>query len=449
MTQLIMRSSIIRSSMIIAAVVAWAASRPAAQAPAAASVTALTNARVIDGTGRAPTEGATILVRGGRVDSVGAASAVTIPDGAERVDMSGKTILPGFVNAHGHVQKGFNNSTPVSIREDLIRRLKMYANYGVTTVVNLGANPDDELEGIRLRDEQDSLPVLDRARMYTSGGSVRRWKTAEEARKDVDRLADLKVDVVKFHFDDPPNKMAPEVWGAIVEQAQKRGLRVTPHIFYLADARAAVEKGVNALGHSVRDVDVDAAFVDAMRKRNVGYIPTLTREVSVYAYETTPAFFQDPFFQRGMSLYRDHYNIVTQPAYQEKLKNDPAAQAIKKALVQAQRNLKILSDAGVRIAMGTDSGVPNNATFGRWEGYFEHVELELMVEAGMTPMQALVAATGAAALVSNRNNVGTITRGNAADFLVLDANPLQDIKNTRQINSVWIAGRRLPAPGTN
>jgi imidazolonepropionase-like amidohydrolase len=259
----------------------------------------------------------------------------------------------------------------------------------------------------------------------------------------------LKVDLVKFHFDDPPNKMAPEVWGAIVEQAKKRGLRVTPHIFYLADARAAVEKGVDALGHSVRDVDVDPAFVALMKTRNVGYIPTLTREVSVYAYETTPAFFKDPFFLRGMSLFRDHYNIVTQPSYQEKIKNDPAAQAIKKALVQAQRNLKILADAGVPIAMGTDSGVPNNATFGRWEGYFEHVELELMVQAGLTPMQALVAATSGAAGVSHLDHVGSIARGKAADLLVLDANPLQDIKNTRQINSVWLAGRRLPAMGTN
>lgn len=440
-----MRLPIVIALLLLAG--SLAPERPGAQAPA--GVTALTGARVIDGTGRAPIDGATILVRDGRIEAAGAASAVTVPPGATRVDLAGKTILPGFVNAHGHVQKGFNNSTPIPIREDLIRRLKMYASYGVTTVVNLGANPDDEVEVIRLRDEQNSLPGLDRARVYTSGGSVRRWKTPEEARKDVDRLADLKVDVVKFHFDDPPNKMAPEVWGAIVEQAKKRSLRVTPHIFYLADARAAVEKGVDALGHSVRDVDVDAAFIAEMKKRNVGYIPTLTRELSVYTYETTPAFFTDPFFLRGMPLYRDHYNVVTQPSYQEKLKNDPAVQSIKKALLQAQRNLKLLSDAGVPIAFGTDSGVPNNATFGRWEGYFEHVELELMVQAGLTPMQALTAATGGSAAVSHLDHVGTIARGKAADLLVLDANPLQDIKNTRQIHSVWIAGRRLPAPGTN
>lgn len=418
------------------------------QAPAAGAVTALTGARLIDGTGRAPVTQGTIVIRDGKILAVGPSTAVTIPAGATRVDMTGKTIVPGLINAHGHVQKGFNNSTPVPVRDDLIRRLKMYAAYGVTTVVNLGANPDDELEGIRLRDEQNTI-ALDRARMFTSGASVRRMKTAEDARRDVDRVADLKVDVVKFHFDDPPNKMAPDVWPAIIEQAHKRGLRVAPHIFYLQDAKDAVMRGADTLAHSVRDVDVDAALIAAMKQRNAGYIPTLTRETSVFVYETRPNFLDEPFFQRGISLFRDHVAIVTAPAYQEKLRNDPAAQAIKKALVQANRNLKLLSDAGVLIGFGTDGGVPNNATWGRWEGYFDHVELEMMVQAGMTPMQVLTAATGGSARVSRLNQLGTLEVGKAADLLVLDANPLDNIRNTRQINSVWVAGRRLPALGTN
>lgn len=435
-------------SLGILLLVGGAASQRTTAQTSPAGVTALTGARVIDGTGRAPLNQATVLMNNGRIVAVGAASAVTIPAGATRVDMTGKTIMPGMVNGHGHVQKGFNNSVPISIREDLIRRLRMYASYGVTTVVNLGANPDDELEGIRLRDEQGSI-ALDRARMYTSGASVRRMKTPEDARKDVDRVADLKVDAVKFHFDDPPNNMSAETWGAIVEQAHTRGLRVAPHIFYLRDAKAAVEKGVEALAHSVRDLDVDQALIAEMKRRNVGYIPTLTREVSVFVYETTPAFFKDPFFLRGMSLYRDHVNVVSAPAYQEKIRNDATAQAIKKALVQANRNLKILSDAGVPIGFGTDGGVPNNATWGRWEGYFDHVEIEMMVAAGMTPMQAITAATGGSARISRLDQLGTLEPGKAADLLVLDANPLDDIRNTRQINSVWIAGRRLAAGGTN
>jgi len=421
-----------------------ASERPTAQAPPAGAVTALTGARVIDGTGRPALEAGTILMRNGRIEAVG--SAITVPAGATRVDMAGKTIMPGIVNAHGHAQKGLDAKIP--IREDLIRQLRMYAAYGVTTVVSLGANPDDELEQIKLRDEQNSI-VLDRARVYTSGASVRRFKTPDEARKDTNRVADLKPDIIKFHFDDPPANMSAETWGAIVEEAHKRGLRTAPHIFYLRDAKAAVEKGADALAHSVRDLDVDAGLIAEMKRRDVGVIPTLTREVTVYAYETTPAFFSDPFFQRGMSLYKEHVNIVSAPAFQERVRNDKVAQSIKQAFVQAKRNLKIMSDAGIPIGLGTDSGVPNNMTFGRFQGYLEHMELELMVESGLTPMQALTAATSGSARIIRLDNVGTIAPGKAADLLVLDANPLQDIRNTKRLNSVWIAGRRLAPMGTN
>ena len=244
--------------------------------------------------------------------------------------------------------------------------------------------------------------------------------------------------------------MSPETWGAIVEQAHARGLRVSPHIFYLSEAQAAVEAGVDALAHSVRDEDVDEALITAMREGNVGYIPTLTRELSVFTYESTPEFFSDPFFLRGISLYQDQVDVVSDPTYQEKVRNDPVAQSIKEALPQAQRNLKLLSDAGVLIGFGTDSGVPNANTFGRWEGYFEHVELELMVEAGLTPLQAITAATGGSARISQLDRLGTIESGKAADLVVLNANPLEDIRNTREIDSVWIEGRQLgTGAGTN
>lgn len=443
MVRISMRLAVVAAAVLLLAG-GIATERTIAQGPAAAGVTALTNARVIDGTGRPAMERATVLIRNGRIDAVGA--NVSIPAGAARVDMTGKTIMPGMINAHGHAQKGLDPKVP--IREDLIRQLRMYAAYGVTTVVSLGANPDDELEQLKLRDEQNST-ALDRSRVYTSGRSVRRFKTPEEARADVNRVADLKPDIVKFHFDDPPGNMNAETWGAIIEEAHKRGLRVAPHIFYLRDAKGAVEKGADVLAHSVRDLDVDAALIAEMKRRDVGLIPTLTREVTVYVYESTPAFFKDPFFLRGMSLFKEHVDIVSDPAFQQRVRNDKVAQSIKQALVQAKKNLKILHDAGVPIGFGTDGGVPNNMTFGRFQGYLEHMELELMVEAGLTPMQALAAATSTSARIMRLDQVGTIAAGKAADLLVLDANPLQDIRNTRQINSVWIGGRRLPALGTN
>jgi imidazolonepropionase-like amidohydrolase len=150
-----------------------------------------------------------------------------------------------------------------------------------------------------------------------------------------------------------------------------------------------------------------------------------------------------------MSLFKEHVDIVSAPEFQQSVRNNKGAQAIKQALVQAKRNVKIMSDAGIPIAMGTDGGIPNNMTFGRFQGYLEHRELELLVESGLTPMQAITAATGTAARVIRLDRIGTLAPGNVADLVVLDANPLQDIRNTKQINSVWVAGRRLAAMGTN
>jgi imidazolonepropionase-like amidohydrolase len=176
-----------------------------------------------------------------------------------------------------------------------------------------------------------------------------------------------------------------------------------------------------------------------MKKRNVGYIPTFTRDLAVFVYETTPAFFKDPFFVRHEDAYRREMTLISDPALQEKTRNSKEAQTIKVALQQGSRNMKTLSDAGIVIAMGTDSG----ANLGQWQGYFEHVELEYMIKAGLTPMQALVAATGGAAKVMKLDQLGTVQKGNWADLLVLNANPLTDIKNTRQIHSIYIAGRQL------
>jgi imidazolonepropionase-like amidohydrolase len=432
------------SATIVLLVGVSACQRTGAQAPAASGVTALTGARVIDGTGSPPIEQATILISGGTIAAVGAGPAVQVPAGAARVDLAGKTIMPGMVNAHGHLQKRPENN--LSVRDDLVRRLRLYAAYGVTTILSLGSNPgDDETEAIRLRDEQDRI-ALDRARIYTSGVSVRRLATGEEARKAVDRVADQKVDIIKMHYDGPPDGISATTGNAIIDQAHKRGLRVAAHIFYLQEAKDALAGSVDIIGHSVRDRDVDEAFIAEMKRRNVPYIPTLTREVSVFVYESTPAFFKDPFFQRGGAIYREETTLLLDPAAQQKVRDDKAAQSIKQALVQANRNLKILSDAGIQIAMGTDSGAAQG--IGRWQGYFEHVELEMMVQAGLTPMQTIVAATSGAAQAARLAHVGTIATGKAADLLVLDANPLQDIRNTRRISSVWVAGRRIEMPGT-
>jgi imidazolonepropionase-like amidohydrolase len=409
-----------------------------AQAPPASGYVALMGARVIDGTGGGPLEAGVILMNNGRIQAVGKSGSVTIPSSATRIDMTGRTIIPGLINSHAHLNVERESNLPV--REDLIRRLRTYAMYGVTSAVSLGSTQADELEGLKLRDEQ-ARGVLDRARIYT-GGLNAEGKSPEEARKSVDRLAALKVDVIKYHINGTPNDMTPEVYGALVDEAKKKRLRTFAHVFYIKDAKGAVKNGTDVLAHSIRDQDVDAAFAAELKRKNIGYIPTLTRDLSVFVYESRPAFFDDPFFRRGIALYGDQVKQLSEPAIQQKIRRDGQAQSIKAALQQANRNLKILSGAGVAIAMGTDSGAAGNP--GRWQGYFEHVEMEMMVQAGMNPMQVITAATGGAARVTKVDpQIGTIEPGKWADLLVLNRNPLDDIRNTRQIHSVWIAGRRL------
>ena len=364
-------------------------------------------------------------------------ASTAIPAGAQRIDASGKTIVPGFINDHAHLNVDRGATLPV--RDDLIRRLKTYAMYGVTSTVSLGSTQADELEGFKLMQEQDRVG-LDRARLYTAGLNAV-GKTPEEARASVDRLADLHAHVIKFHINHTPNDMNRPTWSAIIDESHKKGLKAAVHVYYLEDAKAAIDEGVDIIAHSIRDQDVTPELIAEMKQKNVSYIPTLTRDLSVFIYESTPDFVKDPFFQRGMPLYKEQLPTVTSPEWQEKVRKDPTTEMIRKALVEANKNLKILSDAGIPIAMGTDSGVASNP--GRWQGYFEQVEMEMMNKAGMSPMKVLVASTGDAAKVMGLKNVGTLQPGNWADLVVLRANPLDNIRNTRTIDSVWIAGGKL------
>jgi imidazolonepropionase-like amidohydrolase len=417
---------------------------PAAQSGAGSTV--ITGVRLIDGTGRPAVENATVVITNGRVEAVGGAN-LKGPAGATVVNLSGKTIVPGLINAHGHLGAG---DKKLPVHDQIVQQLRMYARYGVTTVQTLG---DDGVESVKVRDEQEH-GAIDRARLYPAGSPVV-GDSVEDARQKVDKAAAMHVSMIKTRmnhltfadgsrtgspvsFRNPD--MTPEVYRAVIEEAHKDGLRVAAHLFYLEQAKGLVNAGLDIVAHGIRDQDVDAAFIAELKRRNVGYIPTLTRDVAVFEFETTPAYVDDPFFQRGVGVYRTDLDEIKNPAFQEKVKTSEEAQLTKKALQQGSRNVKLLSDGGVTIAMGTDTG----ASIGRWQGFNEHRELELMVNAGLTPMQALVAATGGAAHVLKlEQQLGTLQAGRWADFVVLGANPLTDIRNTRQIDSVWMAGRRL------
>jgi imidazolonepropionase-like amidohydrolase len=422
---------------VLAAAIAIAASVTSVTVPAQApgGVTAFTGARVIDGTDRAPIGNATIVVKDGRIVAVGPAANVTVPAGATRVSLTGKTVIPGLINAHGHVGNTVGLQQGRYSAENVMRDLKLYANYGVTTVFSLG---DDQEAGFKIRDAQNT-PSLDHARLYVAG-PVLAPKTPEEARKQVDEVAAMKSDIIKIRVDDnlgTSQKMAPEIYKAVIDESHKKNMRTAVHLFYLEDAKSVLDAGADFIAHSIRDKDVDDAVIAMLKRRDICVCPTLTREVSTFVYETTPSWFSDPVFTK----YADPKTIeqLKEPARQEQMKNSKSAQRYKVALEQAMKNAKKLSDSGVKIAMGTDTGPP-----ARFQGYFELMELELMAKAGMTPKQVLLSATRDAARCQKLDrDLGTLEANKWADFVVLDADPLADITNTKKISDVYIAGNKV------
>jgi imidazolonepropionase-like amidohydrolase len=418
---------------------ACAATWVISSASAAAQPTALVGARLIDGSGKVIERG-TLVIDGGRITAVGAETTTAVPGNARRVDVAGRTILPGLINAHGHVPAtvGLQTAKDGYTRENLLRQLRTYAQYGVTTVFSLG---DDQAAGFQLRDEQ-AAGALDRARIFVAG-TVIGGDTPEAALAATETVLAMKPDILKIRIDDnlgAGRKMPEAAWKAVLAKAHEQKLRLAVHVVYLDDAKAAAGAGADMIAHSVRDKLVDAEFAKLMKARDACYCPTLTREISTFIYDATPPWANDPFFLKGVSA--DISKALADPARQAAFRNSggyKSGQQYKAWLPNAQKNLKMLSDQGVRIAMGTDTGPPM-----RFQGFFEHLEIEMMVESGLTPMQAIVASTGDAARCHQKTGqLGALTTGAAADLLILTANPLDNIRNMRTIDQVWIAGRKV------
>ena len=414
-------------------VTALSACHATAQEPG--STIALTGARIIDGSGAPPLENGTIVIADGRISAIGATDSVTIPDRARRIALPGRTIMPGLINAHGHVSGVRGLESGHYNAENLRRQLDLYARYGVTTVNSLG---DDGPEGFELRDQQDSRN-LDHARLLVTG-EVLAPRNAAAARAAVSDAARRNPAFIKIRVDDNLGrtpKMAPDVYRAVSSRADELDIPLAVHTYYLEDTKDLLRAGADFIAHSVRDVAVDAEFLALVQERDACYSPTLTRELSTFVYENEVGFFSDPFFLREVDA--DIVAALREPQRQQRLRQSASAQQYKASLPVAMANLKTLSDAGVRIAMGTDSG-----PVARFQGYFEHLEMWMMADAGMEPMQIIQAATSVAAACLGMSEVGTLEVGKWADLLVLERNPLEDIRNTRSLEAVWIAGNQVP-----
>ena len=362
-----------------------------------------------------------------------------MPEDASTVDLSGRTVTPGLVNAHGHVNnvRGLEADPSFYTEEHVASQLALYARYGVTTVVSLGG---DGPEGIAVRDRESN--GLTHARLRVAGPVIVA-DSIDQATERVNAAADDNVDYIKIRVDDnlgSSQKMPPDIYKAVIETAHSRGLKLTAHLYYLDDAKELLRSGADFVAHSVRDVAVDDELIELLKADDTCVCPTLMREVSTFVYEERPDFFDDPFFTRDADPAV--LTALEAPEYQERIQNSQSAQTYKAQLEVAMQNVKTLSDAGVRIAMGTDTGPA-----GRFQGYFEHGELALMVESGLTPMQAIVASTGDAAECMGLDEIGTLSTGKWADFVVYTGNPASDIADSHTIESVWVAGNTVPGAG--
>lgn len=402
------------------------------------TVTALTGARIITGLDQPAIQNGTLVFEQGRILAIGHSDSVPLPDEANVINLSGKTIMPGLVNAHGHAGnvRGLENGH--YSRDNLLRQLRLYAAYGVTTVVSLG---DDQEEGFTLRDEQ-ATPDLDRARLYVAG-PVLSASSPEQAAERVDQTAAMNPNFIKIRVDDNLGrtpKMPPDIYRSFSQRASHHNIPLAVHAYYLEDSKAVVEAGADLLAHSVRDKPVAPDFINLLKDTGVCYVPTLTREVSTFVYEDEPDFFADPFFLANAEATT--LTALRNETRQQAIRNSASAQHYKVALETAMSNLKLLSDGGVTIAMGTDSGPP-----ARFQGYFEHLEMWMMQDAGLSPEDIIRSATSQAADCTFLNEVGSLQDGYWADFLVLSENPLEDITHSRSIEQVWIAGKPISRAG--
>lgn len=412
------------------------------------------NVTLIDGTGAAARPHMDILLKGDRVFRVSKDKLNTQPN-IRIIDLSGKTVMPLLICAHAHigVLRGISVDAENYNRENILHQLVRYEQYGIGAILCMGTDRPLIFHGFRDSSEKG---LLAGARFYSAGygfstpggppgGSwtdhLFRPATAEQVPAEMDSLAKLHPTVVKMWVDDFGGhavKMKPAIYQAIIREAHKHGIRAAAHLYYLEDAHLLVDAGLDIIAHSIRDKEIDDGLLKEMKEKGVIYIPTLTRDEFTYIYADKPGWLDDPFFKA--SLEPGVYDMISSKSYQEKIKNSPDYQKNKHAVEIAMINLKKIYNAGILVALGTDSG----AEPVRAQGFSEQRELELMVNAGLTPMQAIRVGTRNAAICLKINNrYGELAPGKNADFIVLAANPEKDIRNTRKIESVWKNGAEV------
>ncbi len=422
--------------------------------------TVLRGGSLIDGSGTAAQPNVDVVIRDGKVVSVGPVSAQNVTAGVIVVEYSGKTIIPGLISTHAHLgqiddlKRGPEHFT----RENIANQLRQYQAFGITTLMSLGTNLPLIYD---LRKEADSgqLPGADfrhadigiGAVMGAPGAMLRgtvdvidRPETAEAGRLAVQQAHQRGTEAIKMWVDSRSSGRIPlDVIQAVIDEAHRLDLRVLAHVFSLDDAKAVVRAGVDVVAHGVRDQPVDQELIQAMKQRGTWYVPTLTLEEVQYVMADRLDWFTEPWFRNA--LRPGLTAQVDNDRWRDETLASPATATARASVQMNLRNLAILHAAGVAIGFGTDSG----AFPLRVPGFAEHRELELMVAAGLTPLQTIAIATGQSARLLQLDDRGVIEPGKRADLVVLAADPSDDIRRMHQIHAVWQNGNLVAGPLTD
>jgi len=414
-------------------------------------------ARLIVGDGSAAVESGDFVVQNGRITALGAKGAVKVPTGAARVDLTGKTVMPTMINVHVHI--GYEGYTSWGAEnysaQNVLDHLQREAFYGTGVTQSVGTSPTDS--AIQFQKDQQAGKFPPAARFYflpgmapPGGGpdqvlrvattklhTIYEVSTPEEARVAVRGMSAKGIKQLKMWVDDRGGtypKLSPETFGAIIDEAHKHGMLVHTHATTLPDQKAVVRAGTDVLVHMVQGEKIDDELMGLLKEKKP-YWATV-----IGLGDPTAVCEKDPFFEQSMP----DATIATIRATTERKPlapscGPPSPRAPVREQILAYNFPRMIS-SGARIVLGTDTGIEPGHTFGSGD----HLEIARWVNLGLTPAQAIVAATSRPAeLLGISKESGTLAVSKRADFIVLDANPLDDIHNTRKISSVYLDGAKL------